>query len=167
MDVNDITKLSTRLLDSALTCPGRVRDELRELTELTANRTIHGHMAAAWIDATIEQLGLRPGVKLGPKSRTGKTPEEAPAEVKWASDALICRVNGDAAGWAALVYTLPADDVELREYLYRLLAMLATTMHLARSQAQAAARAADVQAAPASASWAGRAAKLRANSALN
>ena len=162
----EITGMGVQLMAYALEKPELVDGALHDLTDLTSNRTILGHVIAAWIDSIVVTLGVTPVTQFDPTdAATGKVMhlDDVEPPIAWCARAITARVAGDADTWRALVYSLPADDADVRDYMHRILDMLAITLKETRRVADTA----DARATSAPAGWSGRAAALRRNSALN
>jgi hypothetical protein len=163
--------LGRRLLAAGLTGDQDTLSRLLvDLTDHTGDRAVCARLAAAWIRAALEYLGVAAGtvVQLGELS-TGKVADldDVSAELSWATRAVAARAAGDEAEWLTLMCGLPLDDNAARIHMGALLNLLGLALRQARTERENSARSADVQAAPVSATWTGRAAGLRGHAALN
>lgn len=143
---------------------------LLELTRRVSDRAVYARMAKAWIQATLEWLGVQPGDCLKLRDEAGEDLydlAQMPPSAAWAALSVAAQTAGDEVEWATLMCALSADDAQARDQLGALLAMLGVTLHKARQAQQGGADTADVRAVPLSDTWSGRAATLRGNAALN
>lgn len=164
-------RLGVKILGAALTNqPDQVDALLVELTEHTGNRIVYGRIAACWVDATLEQLGVGEGSRFQLIELPSDEPIELaglPRDIEWCGRAIAARTAGDEDTWTALLFALPAEDANAREHLRRLVTMLAVTLQRHHAGAVAVARTADLRATPVAAGWSGRATAIRANAAFN
>lgn len=170
MTTDNEAQLGAELFGAALdNDQDRVDALLLELLTRPDGRQVRARLAAAWIDATMESLGIQPGTDLNISVLTPsklEPGEQVPADVHWSAQAFAARVAADETKWGVATLTLGvADTGKARDYLHRLLDMLAITMRL--RAAGIVVEPGETVAKPVAPAWAARAASSPENAALN